>query len=231
MGSGSGWGGGPWGRGTDHRGPERSGLHDRDPRREIDTATVTRLRETPFRAGSQRPPVVVDLDQVSLHRLGRARRAVGTAKRAAAHGGSLRPAADPPAVPADRTGPPGYRCPTHGRGPGSPGCWPGSHPASSAEGPDRSPRSRGGGGDRKAMRSGERLHLLARKRLPPHEWAMPWGRAGFGHGARISHCQTPRQPGRSRALALGGSQGESGRCRCCGSATAAAAGTPRTPTA
>ena len=86
------------GRGTDHRGPERSGLHDRDPCREIDTATVTRLREPLFELAASGRPLVVDLDQVSFIDLAGLAALVGTAKRAAAHGGSLHVACARPQI-------------------------------------------------------------------------------------------------------------------------------------
>ena len=85
---------------------------------------MTRLREPLFELAASGRPLVVDLDQVGFIDLAGLAALVGTAKRAAAHGGSLHPAADPPAVPAVRTGPPGTAGPHHGRGPGSPGGGP-----------------------------------------------------------------------------------------------------------
>ena len=140
---------------------------------------MTRLREPLFELAASGRPLVVDLDQVSFIDLAGLAALVGTAKRARrarrqpARG--LRPAADPPAVPADRTGPPGTAGPHHGRGPGSPGGGPDHNPASrplrartAAPGP--------GGRDRKAMRSGEEAS-------PPGPQAAPAHRVGHAMGS------------------------------------------------
>jgi len=50
---------------------------------------VTRLREPLFELAASGRPLVVDLDQVSFIDLAGLAALVGTAKRAAAHGGSL----------------------------------------------------------------------------------------------------------------------------------------------
>src|SRR5205823_11092396 len=59
---------------------------------------------------------------------------------------------------------------------------------------------------------GRRLHLLARKRLPPTEWAMPWGRAGFWPwcpNQSLSNT-TPAGPVTGLALAVTGSPAAAG---------------------
>jgi anti-anti-sigma factor len=57
---------------------------------EIDIATVSRLRERLFELAASGHPVVVDLEQVSFIDSAGLAALVGTAKRATAHGGSLR---------------------------------------------------------------------------------------------------------------------------------------------
>ena len=57
---------------------------------DIDIATVTRLRERLFQLAASGRPLVVDLDQVSFIDSAGLGGLVGAAKRAAAHGGSLR---------------------------------------------------------------------------------------------------------------------------------------------
>jgi anti-sigma B factor antagonist len=65
---------------------------------EIDISTVTRLRERLFEAAASGHPLVVDLNQVSfIDSVGLAL-LVGTANRAAAHGGSLRVACARPKI-------------------------------------------------------------------------------------------------------------------------------------
>ena len=65
---------------------------------EIDISTVTRLRRAPFRTGGRGRPLVVDLDQVSLIDSAGLGALVGTANRAAAHGGSVYAACDRPKI-------------------------------------------------------------------------------------------------------------------------------------
>ena len=80
---------------------------------EIDIATVARLQQRLFELAASGRPLVADLDRVKLHRFGRSQRAGRRgqprrrAQRQPARG--LRPAEDPPAVPADRAQPPGDR--------------------------------------------------------------------------------------------------------------------------
>ena len=57
---------------------------------EIDIATVTLLRERLFELAASGRPLVTDLDRVSFIDSGGLSAMVGAAKRAAAHGGSLR---------------------------------------------------------------------------------------------------------------------------------------------
>jgi anti-sigma B factor antagonist len=65
---------------------------------EIDISTVIRLRERLFEMAASGHPLVVDLKQVSfIDSVGLAV-LVGTANRAAAHGGSLRVACAPPKI-------------------------------------------------------------------------------------------------------------------------------------
>jgi anti-sigma B factor antagonist len=65
---------------------------------EIDISTVIRLRERVFEMAASGHPLVVDLKQVSfIDSVGLAV-LVGTANRAAAHGGSLRVACAPPKI-------------------------------------------------------------------------------------------------------------------------------------
>jgi anti-sigma B factor antagonist len=65
---------------------------------EIDISTVTRLRERLFEAAASGHPLVVDLNQVSfLDSVGLAL-LVGTANRAALHGGSLQVACARPKI-------------------------------------------------------------------------------------------------------------------------------------
>jgi anti-sigma B factor antagonist len=59
-------------------------------RGEIDIATVARLRERLYELAATGHPLVVDLEQVSFIDSAGLAALVGTAKRAAAHGGSLR---------------------------------------------------------------------------------------------------------------------------------------------
>jgi anti-sigma B factor antagonist len=65
---------------------------------EIDIAAVTRLREPLFELAASGRPLVVDLDQVSFIDLAGLAALVGTAKRAAAHGGSLHVACARPQI-------------------------------------------------------------------------------------------------------------------------------------
>ena len=89
---------------------------------EIDISTVTRLRERLFELAASSRPLVVDLDQVKLHRLRRARRAGrhGQSRRRARRQRvrGLRPAEDPRVVPPGRAGLPDTAGPHPGRGPG-----------------------------------------------------------------------------------------------------------------
>lgn len=65
---------------------------------EIDISTVTRLRDRLFEMAASGAPLVVDLDQVSfIDSVGLAT-LVGTANRAAAHGGSLQVACARPKI-------------------------------------------------------------------------------------------------------------------------------------
>jgi anti-sigma B factor antagonist len=65
---------------------------------EIDISTVTRLRERLFERATSGTPLVVDLDQVSfIDSVGLAV-LVGTANRAAEHGGSLQVASGRPKI-------------------------------------------------------------------------------------------------------------------------------------
>jgi len=65
---------------------------------EIDISTVTRLRDRLFDMAASGAPLVVDLDQVSfIDSVGLAT-LVGTANRAAAHGGSLQVACGRPKI-------------------------------------------------------------------------------------------------------------------------------------
>jgi anti-sigma B factor antagonist len=59
------------------------------PAGEIDIATVSRLREQLFELAASGRPLVADLDQVSFIDSAGLSVLVGTANRAAAHGGSL----------------------------------------------------------------------------------------------------------------------------------------------
>ena len=96
---------------------------------EIDISTVTRMRDCLFELAASGRPLVADLDQVSFIDSTGLAALVGTAKRAAACGGSLyavcQPAEDPPAVPHYRAGPPDTASQHPGRGRGSPGGCPG----------------------------------------------------------------------------------------------------------
>ena len=65
---------------------------------EIDISTVTRLRERLFELAASGRPLVVDLDQVSFIDSAGLGALVGTANRAAAHGGSLYAACDRPKI-------------------------------------------------------------------------------------------------------------------------------------
>ena len=56
---------------------------------EIDVSTVTRMRECLFELAASGRPLVADLDQVGFIDSAGLSALVGTAKRAAAHGGSL----------------------------------------------------------------------------------------------------------------------------------------------
>jgi anti-sigma B factor antagonist len=56
---------------------------------EIDLATVTRLRDRLFELAASGQPLVADLDRVSFIDSGGLSALVGTARRAAAYGGSL----------------------------------------------------------------------------------------------------------------------------------------------
>ena len=194
---------------------------------------MTRLREPLFELAASGRPLVVDLDQVSFIDLAGLAALVGTAKRAAARGGSLHVACARPQirrlfrltgldrqVPLARTMDEALEALVR----------PGSHPASrplrartAAPGP--------GGRDRKAMRSGEEASPPGPQAAPAHRVGHAMGSCGLlamvpesvtvkHHASRAGHG-----PG------AGGHKGESGRCRCCGSATAAVAGTPRAPTA
>ena len=78
------------GRGTDHRGPARTGLRDRDRDRRGYISTGTRLRERLSELAASGRPLAADLDQVSFIDSAGLAALVGAAKRAAAHGGSLR---------------------------------------------------------------------------------------------------------------------------------------------
>ena len=194
---------------------------------------MTRLREPLFELAASGRPLVVDLDQVGFIDLAGLAALVGTAKRAAARGGSLHVACARPQirrlfrltgldrqVPLARTMDEALEALVR----------PGSHPASrplrartAAPGP--------GGRDRKAMRSGEEASPPGPQAAPAHRVGHAMGSCGLlamvpesvtvkHHASRAGHG-----PG------AGGHKGESGRCRCCGSATAAVAGTPRAPTA
>ena len=139
---------------------------------EIDIATAARLRERLSELAAGGRPLVADLDQVRFIDSAGLAALVGAANRAAAHGGSLhvvcaRPQ-DPPAVPADRAGPPASAGPDPGRGPGRRDDGPAhARLAGGSGGPDRRPGSRGGE-DHQAMRSGKGgSRLLARQRPPP----------------------------------------------------------------
>ena len=65
---------------------------------EIDISTVTRLRECLFELAASGRPLVVDLDQVSFIDSAGLAALVGTAKRAAARGGSLYAACGRPKI-------------------------------------------------------------------------------------------------------------------------------------
>jgi anti-sigma B factor antagonist len=65
---------------------------------EIDISTVTLLRERLFDLAASDHPLVADLDQVSFMDSARLAALVGTAKRAAAHGGSLQVACGRPKI-------------------------------------------------------------------------------------------------------------------------------------
>ena len=65
---------------------------------EIDISTVTRLRERLFEIAASGRPLVVDLDQVSFIDSVGLTVLVGTANRAAVHGGSLQVACAPPKI-------------------------------------------------------------------------------------------------------------------------------------
>ena len=123
---------------------------------EIDIATAARLRERLFELAAGGRPLVTDLDQVRFidwpgwprGRRGQPRR---RARRQPARG--LRPAADPPAVPADRAGPPATAGPHPGRGPGRRDDGPAhARLAGGSGGPGPQARVPGGGEDHQAMR-------------------------------------------------------------------------------
>jgi STAS domain len=140
---------------------------------EIDIATAARLRERLSELAAGGRPLVTDLDQVRFIDAGR------RARRQPARG--LRPAAGPPAVPADRAGPPASAGPHPGRGPGRRDDGPAhARLAGGSGGPDRRPGSRGGE-DHQAMRSGKgRLPPPGPPAPPAHPGGRePWGRAGF----------------------------------------------------
>ena len=152
---------------------------------EIDVATAARLRERLFELAAGGRPLVTDLNQVrfidsaGLAALVGAANRADRARRQPACG--LRPAADPPAVPADRAGPPASAGPHPGRGPGRRDDGPAhARLAGGSGGPDRRPGSRGArttrpcGPEREAPAS-----WPASGPLPPG-WEGPWGRAGFG---------------------------------------------------
>ena len=105
------------------------------PAGEIDIATVTRLRECLFKLASDGHPLIADLGHRRLHRLRGARRAGrrGQADRRVRRQpvSGLRPAEDPPAVPADRAGPPPTPGPHTRRSPASPGGGPDHSPLAS----------------------------------------------------------------------------------------------------
>jgi len=65
---------------------------------EIDISTATRLRERLFETAASGTPLVVDLDQVTFMDSVGLTVLVGTANRAAAHGGSLQVACAPPKI-------------------------------------------------------------------------------------------------------------------------------------
>jgi anti-sigma B factor antagonist len=65
---------------------------------EIDISTVTRLRERLFELAASGRPLVVDLDQVSFIDSAGLGALVGTANRAAAHGGSVYAACGRPQI-------------------------------------------------------------------------------------------------------------------------------------
>ncbi len=65
---------------------------------EIDISTVTRWRERLFEIAASGHPLVVDLDQVTFIDSVGLTVLVGTANRAAAHGGSLQVACAPPKI-------------------------------------------------------------------------------------------------------------------------------------
>ena len=105
----------------------------------------------------------------------------------------LRPfSTDPPAVPADRAGPPAMAGLHPGRGPGRPDRGPGHTPlAGRSNGPDRRPWS-WGGEDHEATRPGKGgSRLLARNR--PLSGGGPCRGAvrAPGYAARVRHRQTP----------------------------------------
>ena len=92
---------------------------------EIDISTVTGLRECLFELAASGRPLVVNLDQVTLIDSAGLAAPVGTAKRAAEHGGSLYAASARPKIRKlfrltglDRRIP---LAPHPGRGPGCPG--------------------------------------------------------------------------------------------------------------
>jgi anti-anti-sigma factor len=94
------------------------------PAGEIDIATVSRLRERLFELAASGRPLVADLDQVSFIDSAGLSVLVGTANRAAAHGGSLYAACARPKIRKlfrlTRAGPPDTAGPHLGRGPGGP---------------------------------------------------------------------------------------------------------------
>ena len=101
------------------------------------------------------------------------------------------PAADPPAVPADRAGPPAIAGPHPGRGPGCPAGGPEHTPlAGRGDCPDRRPRSRGE--DHEATRSGEeaRASWPAGDSLPPG-WQGHGAVRSSGYAAPVHRHQTP----------------------------------------
>jgi len=104
---------------------------------EIDIFTVARLREALFTLAGEGRPLIADLDRVTFLGAAGLGALAGAARRAAARrlqpARGLRPAADPPAAPADRPGPhPAARPHPDRSGPS-----PASRPGPSRPGPSR----------------------------------------------------------------------------------------------